>query len=444
MPHTDPVEEAPDYPSLTRENERAAVAAEMSGSPVVEAWPTKYTLELTADCNLHCFMCDCEMARDTYRAEGFKSFKLPVEMFRQIADAGFPRATYVNPTVVGEPFMLAYWDELVDACERYNVRLDLISNGMLLDEKRLRRVLPVLASLTISFDGGTKATFDHIRTGAKFERVLDNLATFRRLRNELGLRGQAGLRFGVTILHENVPELPRIVELAHEYEVDLLTAGFLIVVSEELRPSSPLNEPARTNQWIAAAKQRALELQVKARFPEPLPTDGSVAIDVVETDTAFAARSDAPEETSAMEVALAAGIEASAEATAADVPAPTAPEAAGVPEPTAPSLSGTCASKAAAEGEATAPFEVLGDEIPDGWEGKAYCHFPWKEVFVGQGGEIAPCCGQGRPVFGNAFEQDFSEIWNGPGYQALRRGIWTGELEDYCRGCPMLQFPKEG
>ncbi|MDF1799831.1 MAG: radical SAM/SPASM domain-containing protein [Planctomycetota bacterium] len=436
------MEEAPDYPSLTRENERSAVAAEMSGSPVVEAWPTKYTLELTADCNLHCFMCDCEMARDTYRAEGFKSFKLPVEMFRQIAEAGFPRATYVNPTVVGEPFMLAYWDELVEACERYHVRLDLISNGMLLDEKRLRRVLPVLSSLTISFDGGTKATFDHIRTGAKFERVLDNLATFRRLRNELGLRHQAGLRFGVTILRENVAELPRIVELAHEYEVDLLTAGFLIVVSEELRSSSPLGDPERTNHWIAAAKQRALELRVKARFPEPLPTDGSVAIDVVETDTAFAARSDADEVTSPMEAALAASL-ASEAASAAERGAGAADTTAPTVEAAAPSLAGTCASKAAAESEAAAPFEVLGDEIPDGWKGKTYCHFPWKEVFVGQGGEIAPCCGQGRPVFGNAFEQDFSEIWNGPGYQALRKGIWTGEVEDYCRECPMLQFPKQ-
>ncbi|MFT5081635.1 MAG: hypothetical protein ACI84E_002301, partial [Planctomycetota bacterium] len=48
-----------DHAKLTAANIAAAIQAETDGDAIVNAWPLKLTLELTADCNLHCFMCDC-------------------------------------------------------------------------------------------------------------------------------------------------------------------------------------------------------------------------------------------------------------------------------------------------------------------------------------------------------------------------------------------------
>jgi hypothetical protein len=375
-----------DYVALTAANSAEACAAEMRGDAIVNAWPMRFTLELTADCNLHCFMCDCEMLRDKGREVGIKKFAMPEKIFHDIAKAAFPRIQQVNPTVVGEPFVLGYFDELLDACEHYNVKLDLITNGMLMRGPRLRRLMPHLAEIRISFDGGTKPTFDHIRTGADFNKVVANLAELAALRRELGLRRSVRTLFNVTILRENVGELARIVEIAAEHDIDVVCMAYLLVFDEAVRASSPFLDPAGTNRGLRMAQRRAAELGVELWLPAPLP--------IADPDP--------------------------------DLP----PELSRQPRPQP-------------ENEYVAPGEDsprwMRDSRPPGWGGKYYCRYPWKEVFINQSGDVAPCCGQGRPIMGNAFTGDFESIWNSPEYQRLRRGLWEGNPTDYCRHCPFLQ-----
>jgi len=130
-----------DYDALTIANSERAEAAEARGDAVVDARPMRFVMEFTADCNLHCFMCDCEMLRNKARDVGIKKFALPVESFRKLVEHFFPSAHQVNPTVVGEPFVLGYFDELLDACEKYSVKLDLHTNGMLMRGDRLRKLM---------------------------------------------------------------------------------------------------------------------------------------------------------------------------------------------------------------------------------------------------------------------------------------------------------------
>lgn len=412
-----------DHTQQTRANEDAAFAAERTGDGTVPAWPMKFTVEFTADCNLHCFMCSCEMARDSWREQGVVKFAMPVETFRRIAEHAFPRTSVVNPTVVGEPFVLGYFDELVEACETYDVKLDLITNGMLLRGDRLRRLLPRIACVTISFDGATKPTFDYVRTGADFDKVMANLREFVDLRREMGLEKACKLTFNVTLLHENVHELPQIVEIAAEHDVDLVGAGYMYVFDESLKTSSPHRDPARTNAFVDQARQRARELGVHAVLPGPIPENARVTL--------------APEDLDMRP-------------TAGDADAPSAPPIppAPAPEPPPPTSDrGAAAPLAAATPSGgTVPMSPTIDKltslfaaIPEDYQGKAWCKFPWREVFIGQGGDVTPCCVPGRPVFGNAFEGDFEQIWNGPGYRALREGMRDGTPPDYCTGCSFLQ-----
>ena len=407
-----------DHAKLTAANQAAAIQAETDGDTVVNAWPLKLTLELTADCNLHCFMCDCEMARDRYRAKGYKKFALPVEIFRQIAEASFSKISVINPTVVGEPLMLPYYDEMLEACAHYNVKLDIISNGMLLKGERARKLLPVLSELTISFDGGTKETFEHVRTGSTFETVVENLNNFSKMRDEAGLTETVGLTFNTTILTENLEELPRIIELGAAAKVDVIDGAFMLVFAESLRHCSPLSDPVRANHWVAKAEKRAKELGIRVSLPNPLPEDGSADVQVAQSDADFGGV-----------------VEANGEqpAAPAEVTNGSAPQAAPEDEGEAPAGSAERLQRAASKGAMPA------DRVPAEWGGKLYCRFPWREAFVGQGGEISPCCAQGRPVLGNAFEQDFAEIWNGKDYQALRKGLWEGKPLDYCKNCTFLQ-----
>jgi len=393
------------YESEKQQNDAAVAAAELAGSGTVAGWPMHAVFEFTGACNLHCFMCGFEMLRDELRGQGRTKFTMPVEMFRLVAKAAFPHIRTVNPTLGGEPFVLPYFDEFLQEVERYGCRVEMYTNGVLMHGERLRKLMPHLAHLTVSFDGATKPTFELIRTGAKFETVLANVGEFARLRRELGLRARIRFAFNVVLMRENLDELPAIVEIAAANDVDLVTACFVIETSERVKASSPALCPERTNAALAAAAATAARLGVRTEFPLPLP--------------------------------VAAGDERAAAA---------APVAAAAPEPlgtteceTDPAACAPGGCDAGAAAPAGGETVISGGGPPSDYRGAYYCDMAWRKVFVGVGGEVMPCCSPTRPILGNAFTEPWEAIWNGAEYQRLRRGLYTGELTDYCRKCPYLQ-----
>lgn len=382
-----------DYPALTRENEARVLAAEAAASPRVDALPMKITFELTGDCNLHCFFCDCEFGRNVFRKQGVHRFAMDEAKFRQLAEAAFPKATIVNPTVVGEPLTFPYFDLLLEYAQRYDVKLEIVTNGMLLRKARAEAMLPLLDRLIMSFDGGTRETFEHCRTGSKFGTVLRNLRDFRDLRRKLGLQRRAKFHFGVTLMRENIQDLPRIVEWAHELDVDEVNAGHLLVFTKELRGSSLFEHKALSNDWIERAQERARELGVKLSAPAPF--------DLEKTESAPVAAE--PTEATGLAANVAHLSPVSAETKGADV-------------------------------------DVLAHESPaPAWAKDRYwCKFAWREVFITYFGDVAPCCHQGRPVVGNVFTDPWDDIWNGVEYQLLRSGLHDKTPRSYCASCSLL------
>lgn len=76
--------------------------------------------------------------------------------------------------------------------------------------------------------------------------------------------------------------------------------------------------------------------------------------------------------------------------------------------------------------------------IPTG-DRLTYCQYLWREAFVAINGDVAPCCGLGRPVVGNLREQpDLRAIFADPVLVQMREGTMTGELHPACAKCPQL------
>ncbi|MEZ5966948.1 MAG: radical SAM protein [Planctomycetota bacterium] len=375
------------FEALKQQNDAVVLGAELAGSGVVPGWPMHAVFEFTGACNLHCFMCGFEMLRDELREQGRTKFTMPVDMFRLIVKAAFPHIRTVNPTLGGEPFLVPYFDEFVHEVEKHGCKVEMYTNGMLMHGERLRALMPHLAHLTVSFDGATKATFEHVRGGADFDQILANVAEFAALRRELGLRRRVRFGFNVVIMRENLDELARIVEIAAANDVDVVTGCFVIETSKTVAQSSPTKCPARTNAALAEARATAARLGMRLEFPLDLP---------VEDGDAKASPSPPPP------------TEVSANASAAATP----------PEELPP---------------------ISGNGPPPGYAGAYYCDMAWRKVFVGVNGEVMPCCSPTRPILGNAFQQPFEDIWNGAEYRRLREGLFSGQLTGYCRGCPYLQ-----
>ena len=70
------------------------------------------------------------------------------------------------------------------------------------------------------------------------------------------------------------------------------------------------------------------------------------------------------------------------------------------------------------------------------------CHLPWQQMVVDSTGYVSPCCCNQRSAIGNVNEQSIEEIWNGPGYQRLRKYMAEGNLHE--AGCGDCLARKQG
>src|SRR6266849_4055609 len=81
---------------------------------------------------------------------------------------------------------------------------------------------------------------------------------------------------------------------------------------------------------------------------------------------------------------------------------------------------------------------------------KTRCAYPWQQIVIDLTGEVVPCCfysaygGSEAKPFGNTNAQTLEEIWNGPGYQDLRRRHVEGDLANHpCNKCVAYYWNNE-
>ena len=80
---------------------------------------------------------------------------------------------------------------------------------------------------------------------------------------------------------------------------------------------------------------------------------------------------------------------------------------------------------------------VAVSSAPEG--ARYYCKYLWREAFIAINGDVAPCCGLGRPVVGNLRERfDLGALFMDPVLVGMREGTITGDLHPACAACPQL------
>src|SRR5262249_48799851 len=110
--------------------------------------------------------------------------------------------------------------------------------------------------VNISMDGATPATYERLRTGAKFDKVCENV---RLLTEGRARRGQRTPEYNIRyiLMRDTIDELPTMVDLARDLGVDHLYTNHIQVCMEELKAQSLLNHKARTSAAFARARERA-------------------------------------------------------------------------------------------------------------------------------------------------------------------------------------------
>lgn len=257
----------PDLPRLKFENEQRANAEEIEGKERLSAMPVRVTLNTNNNCNIHCRFCGFSSKKDAVIGSG--RIKMEADVLEKAADELFPTAWEVLPTTYGEPLLYDRLTELVDFVRKNHCRTSLYTNGTLLDRNILSLLMPYISDLKVSFDAATKSTYETLRSGARFEKVIEGIRLFDSLRNNYRYTKPPTLTIQYTLMRSNIEELPAAVELAADLGADRIAASHIYVFFRSQRDESLFFHQELSDSLLKEAYDVARCLGIRAFFPRP-------------------------------------------------------------------------------------------------------------------------------------------------------------------------------
>jgi len=189
--------------------------------------PLKLEMDVVNQCNLRCTMCHFSGAEYSFSKRPKR--EMAVEDFARIAEQLFPLCAHLSLSISTEPLLHRKLGELLQITARYKVPfVYMYTNGLLLNERIIDQIMrSKVNQLCISVDGATKATYERIRIGAKFERLIANIQALNRVK--VSLRSATPhLCFNVVLMRSNIRELPALVRLAHEMQIESIAAVHMV------------------------------------------------------------------------------------------------------------------------------------------------------------------------------------------------------------------------
>jgi len=169
-------------------------------------FPDRLYVESTNHCNLRCIMCPTGIGV-IQRPKGY----MDVGLFRRIVDEVAPFAPALVLHSWGEPMMHPQLFEMVRYARTRDLWVETSSNITLLTEDRIRKVLASgMSQLYLAMDGVTSATYERVRVGANYDKVLRNVERLLELKRETGSRLRIVLQIiGMNETREEVAEFVR-------------------------------------------------------------------------------------------------------------------------------------------------------------------------------------------------------------------------------------------
>ncbi|HEX7833805.1 MAG TPA: radical SAM protein, partial [Thermoanaerobaculia bacterium] len=187
-------------------------------------------LDITERCNLRCVMCHFS-TRDRIRFPPFvlepdADGNMPVSRFETIAAEFFPHAKRVALSCAAEPLMHPRFREIVAIAGSYRVpELWFPTNLLPLTEATAESIMRAnVTTVAVSIDGVRKETYERIRAGATWERLMAKLAM---LRDARGRNRTPRLRVNFTWMRDNRDELRELPAFAADIGASELDVRFV-------------------------------------------------------------------------------------------------------------------------------------------------------------------------------------------------------------------------
>ncbi len=143
---------------------------DLNWSPQKKAKPEGALIEITNACNLNCLMCNTKFQS---RPEGLMSTEIFERIITELKSNG---VNIAGLHTVGETFLYKDLESLIDIAQKHNFKVWLSTNGQYPQrmEPLYRKFPKQITDIRISTDGATRETFEKIRTGGSFEKLIES------------------------------------------------------------------------------------------------------------------------------------------------------------------------------------------------------------------------------------------------------------------------------
>ncbi len=211
-------------------------------------------IEPTARCNLACRTCIRNSWKEPLGDMDRVLFDRLTTQLRQ-----FPNLESVMFGGFGEPTAHADILYMIKAMKELTVRVELTTNGTLLDEQRIQAIINAgLDRLWISLDGVTEGSFNDIRLGASFD---DIMTTLRRLR-EINWRSSRRIEVGIAfvVMRRNVDDLKKIDRLIEAAGARFVSISNLLPYTATMAEEMVCNLAVTLDAFAGAAGRTEISL----------------------------------------------------------------------------------------------------------------------------------------------------------------------------------------
>ena len=236
-------------------------------------------------CNLHCKMCDTfsddnrHMLKELRRPEMFFSV---VE--KTVAELAYHGLKEIIPSTMGEPLLYSHFEQLVDLCKKFGVKMNLTTNGTFPKgvEFWAEKLLEVISDVKFSINGINPAVNEQIMCGIDTRKQLANIEYYLNLRRKLHNHSTVTLQ--CTFMKSNLNELENIIRWAIEHGVDRVKGHHLWKTSDSL-DSEMLRTTENAPLWNDICAKCHAIADGKIRLENFVPID--LAAPAIDADDTF-------------------------------------------------------------------------------------------------------------------------------------------------------------
>jgi len=174
-------------------------------------------LAIDDSCNLRCPSCRKGLI---FHKEG-SAYRLGIKLADKINDwlHNFQHPIQVHIGSDGDPFASHVYRHFMEQTPvRDNIEYSILTNGLMFKEfyNTVPHVINNLQELGVSIDGASRETYEKLRLGGKWEKIIEGLECMAVLKKKKDFR----FNFHFVVQQDNWHELEAMLDLGHRYGVD--------------------------------------------------------------------------------------------------------------------------------------------------------------------------------------------------------------------------------